>query len=153
MNGDVTPEEQSKAIVGLALDHLRDNEDALGLTVDSVDAGDYLVLYVRIPQPSGRTFVLRVSCDDYPRRPPHISFVDPEGWADRARRDTVDANFFPIGDHVHGDRGPLPVLCVPGQREFYRDGWHGGWTNPPRGDHRLEQMVTNVAIAIRARWK
>lgn len=152
MNDDATPEEQSKATVGVALHHLRNNEDALGLAVECLDAGDYLVLYVRIPRPGGRTFVMRVTCDDYPRRPPVIAFVDPDGWTDPARRDAAEAVFFPIGDHVHRDRGPLPVLCLPGQREYYRDNWHGGWTNPPVGEHRLEQMVANVAIAIRTKW-
>lgn len=152
MNGGATPEEQSKAIVGVALGHLRENQDALGLAVEGRDAGDYLVLYVRIPRPKGRTFVLRVTCDDYPRRSPLIAFVDPDGWTDLARRDVVDAGFFPVGDNIHPDRGPLPVICMAGQREYYRDGWHAGWTNPPTGEHRLEQMVMNMSIAIRTRW-
>jgi hypothetical protein len=152
VNGDATPEERSKATVGVALDYLQLNEDALALSVVCQDEGDYLVLFVRVLRPSGRTFVMRITCDDYPRRPPLLAFVDPEGWTDPARRNVVEASYFPTGEHIHSDRGLLPVICMAGQREYYRDEWHTGWTNPPTGDHRLEQMVTNMAIAIRTRW-
>lgn len=152
MTDDATPEEQSKAVVRVALEHLRQNEVVLGLAVECQDAGDYLILYVRVAKSAGRTFVMRITCDDYPRQSPALAFVDPDGWSDTTRRDIVDASYFPTGEHITRDRGPLPVICMAGQREYYRDGWHAGWTNPPTGEHRLQQMVTNMTIAIRTRW-
>lgn len=148
----LTPEEQSEAIVKVAFDNLLANRDVLGLELDCEDAGDDLVLYVRLSRVGGRSYLLQVTCDDYPRQAPLLRFVDPRAWTDLPRRHDVAPEFYPNGDYVARDRGLLPVLCLKGQRDYYRDGWHDGWTNPPTGDHELVQMITNVSIAIHSRW-
>jgi hypothetical protein len=148
----LTPEEQSKELVTTAVDHLRTNADILRLRVDVEDRDDYLVLYVLMARPSGRRFLMQVICDDYPRQPPLIRFVNPKAWTKLALRQDASPEFYPVGDKVVA-REPLPVLCLRGQRDYYRDGWHAGWTNPPADDDALPQMITNVSIAVQTLWR
>ena len=63
-----------------------------------------------------------------------------------------DAEFYPTGPDMVTGRGPLPVPCIKGHRDYYAGTWHGGWTNPPAHDHSLYQLVMNVRNAILYHW-
>jgi hypothetical protein len=126
-----TPEEQSKALVRHEYTMIEAQAEHLGWACRLADRGDYLVVYVRVPKPVGRVFVLRIECDDYPWQAPEVRFVDPQGWDETERQDRVDPSFHPRGSWVTTDRGPLPIMCLRGHRDYYRAGWHGGWMNPP----------------------
>jgi hypothetical protein len=62
--------------------------------------------------------------------------------------------FYPIGNEIVSGRGPLPVPCIKGHRDFYAGNppWHDGWTNPPSHDHSMYQLVVNLRNAILDRW-
>jgi hypothetical protein len=119
-----------------------------------VDAGDYVLIFVRIVKPGGRAFVMRLRCDDYPEVAPELRFVAPEVFEDPSEEAGPAAEFYPTGGSIAaaGQRGPLPVPCIKGHRDYYAGGWHGGWTNPPTHDHSLYQLVMNVRNAILDLW-
>lgn len=147
-----TPEEQSKALVRHEYTMIEAQSEHLGWACRLADRGDYVVVYVRIPKPGGRIFVLRIECDDYPRQAPEVRFVDPEGWDEAERQDRVEPSFHARGSWVTTDRGPLPIMCLRGQRDYYRAGWHGGWMNPPDYIDRLSQLVVSIRNAIHDHW-
>jgi hypothetical protein len=155
LEGDVsveTPEETSKARVRDEYELLVAQHDFFEWDLRLHDAGDYCVVLVRIAKPSGRVFLMRLTCDDYWQLAPKLDFLDPNLF-ETADEDTEPAaEWFPTGDYVAADRGPLPVLCIKGHRDFYKDGWHAGWTVPPTHDHALNQLVTNVHYAISKNW-
>lgn len=151
--GASSPEEASKLAVRAEFDLLVGQADVFGWTARLEDRGDYYVIYVRLQKPGGRCFVLRLECDDYPRQAPLAQFVDPDGWLVDARKDIVDASYFPRGGSYLGDRGiGYPVMCIRGHRDFYAGGWHGGWTNLPHRDDRISQFVGHVSHAISNIW-
>jgi hypothetical protein len=97
---------------------------------------------------------MRLRCDDYPEVAPELRFVAPEVFDSPSVDAPSVPEFYPTGDSIvaAGQRGPLPVLCIKGHRDYYAGGWHGGWTNPPAHDHSLYQLVMNVRNAILRRW-
>ena len=93
---------------------------------------------------------MRLRCDDYPEVAPELRFVDPAVFENPGHGRGARGRVLPAGDSIvaAGQRGPLPVLCIKGHRDYYAAGWHGGWTNPPAHDHSLYQLVMNVRNAI-----
>jgi hypothetical protein len=109
---------------------------------------------VRITKAGGRTFLMRLRCDDYPEIAPELRFIDPKVFDDSTVDASPAAEFYPTGENMvgAGGRGPLPVPCIKGHRDYYAGGWHAGWSNPPAHDHTLYQLVMNVRNAILDRW-
>lgn len=109
---------------------------------------------MRVAKPGGRSFVMRLRFDDYPEVPPELRFVAPATFDDPSETAEPAAEFYPAGEYMRppGDRGPLPVPCIKGHRDYYARGWHHGWTNPPLHDHCPYQLVLNVRYAILDRW-
>lgn len=147
-----SPEESSKALVlhEYAMIEAQAGEYGWGSLIR--DLGDYYVIYVHLHKPGGRVFVLRLECDDYPRQPPQAGFVDPAWWENMDLAERGDASFFPQGEYMQTGRGPLPVMCIRGQRDYYAAGWHAGWSNPPHNLDTLYQLVLNVRNAVYGRW-
>ncbi len=151
---EFTPEEASKRIVAWEYEMLAAEADHFGWDVRLDDRDDFYVVYVRLPKPEGRTFVLRLECDDYPRQAPLAKFINPDGWNDVHHKDEVEAKFFPAGaSYLSHDRGTgYPVMCIRGHRDYYSGPWHSGWTNPPHRDDTISRFVVNVRNAILDIW-
>jgi hypothetical protein len=149
-----TPEEEAKATVREQYAIVVAQQDEYSWRSKLLDVGDYLVLFVKISKPGGRTFLLRLRCDDYPEVAPELRFVDPAAFAHPTLGAEPASEFYPAGESMAGpgERGPFPVPCIKGHRDYYANGWHGGWTNPPAHDHSLYQLVMNVRNAILDRW-
>lgn len=147
----VSPEERSKAQALEQIERLREEADFFDWEVRVHDAGDFLVLLVRIEKPGGRTFVMRLGCDDYPAIAPQQSFINPELFETADETTEAHAEFWPQGPNVEA-RQPLPVICIRGHRDFYAGGWHSGWTDPPEAAHALYQHVVDVRNAIHDVW-
>ena len=149
-----SPEDASKAAVLEQFAMVLAQTDEYGWESIDLDVGDFLVFFIRIAKPEGRQFVMRLRCDDYPEIAPEMRFVAPEVFEHPTDTAEPAAEFYPTGPSVveAGQRGPLPVLCIKGHRDYYAGGWHGGWTNPPAHDHALYQLVMNVRNAILDRW-
>lgn len=146
------PEEASKRLVAAEFDLVAEQAPLFGWEAQSEDRGDFLAIYVRIVKSGGRTFVLRLECDDYPRQAPLAQFVDPAGWTDPKRKDIVDASYFPRGSSI-AERGiGYPVMCIRGHRDYYAGGWHPGWTNPPHDLDRISQFIVHVNHALSTIW-
>lgn len=150
----LTSEEESKAAVIAQYDLVVAQQDEYGWQSKVIDVGDFLVIFVRITKASGRTFLLRLRCDDYPEVAPELRFIDPAEFIGPTMAALPGAQFYPAGDHIvpAGNRGDLPVPCIKGHRDYYRDNWHAGWSNPPAHDHSLYQLVLNVRYAILNVW-
>jgi hypothetical protein len=144
----VPPEEESKYRMVEA------QQEEYGWRSAIIDVGDYLVIFIRIDKPEGRTFVLRLRCDDYPEVAPELRFMAPEVFDNPSEDAAPEAQVCPIGESMvaAGQRGPFPVPCIKGHREYSAGGWHTGWSNPPAHDHSLYQLVMNVRNAILDRW-
>jgi hypothetical protein len=149
-----TPEDEAKAAVSEQYAMVVAQQDEYGWEPKVVDVGDYLVIFVRITKPAGRTFIMRLCCDDYPEIAPELRFVDPAAFENPTLDTQPAREYYATGDSIvaAGQRDPLPVPCIKGHRDYYKDGWHGGWSNPPAQDHSLYQLVMNVRNAILDRW-
>lgn len=151
-----TPEDEARAAVLAQYDLVVAQQAEYGWEPALLDASDYLVIFVRIAKWGGRTFVMRLRCDDYPEIAPELRFVAPETFDAPSEAAEPATEFYPTGESVvaAGQRGPLPVPCIKGHRDYYAGSppWHGGWTNPPAHDHSLYQLVMNVRNAILDRW-
>lgn len=147
----LTPEERSKLLVRDEYEKLVAQSDFFNWRLRLSDAGDYYVLFVWVEK-AERTFVLKLECDDYPQVAPLATFIDPALFEIADAATAPGATFYPAGDYIVCDRGPLPVMCIKGHRDYYAGGWHGGWTNPPANDHSLCQHVVNVRNALLEKW-
>lgn len=149
-----TPEEEAKAATMEQYAMVVAQRDEYGWEPKILDVGDYLVIFVRVIKAGGRTFVIRLRCDDYPELAPELRFVDPTTFDDPSMDAHAAAEFYPTGDSIvaAGRRGPLPVPCIRGHRDYYAGNWHHGWSNPPAHDHSPYQLVMNVRNAILDRW-
>ena len=147
----LSPEEQSKSLVRVEYDMLVAQSDFFGWQLRIHDAGDYYVIFVRVEKNAERVFVEMLECDDYPQQAPRATFIDPELFESADETTKPEAKFHPTGDKVELGRGPLPVMCIKGHRDYY-GGWQDGWTNPPAHDHSLCQHVVNVRNAILDLW-
>jgi len=152
--GAATPEDESKVAVAAQYDMVVAQQEEYGWQSKVIDAGDYVVIFVRYEKPEGRTFVMRLRCDDYPEVAPELRFVASDVFDTPSEESQPSAEFYPAGESINpaGQRGPLPVPCIKGHRDYYADNWHAGWTNPPAHDHSLYQLVVNVHYAILDRW-
>ena len=150
----LTPEDEAKTAVAEQYAMVLDQQDEYGWQSKVVDVGDYLVIFVLIMKPEGRTFLMRLRCDDYPEIPPELRFIDPRVFDTPTIDAHPSAEHYPTGEYMvgAGQRGPLPVPCIKGHRDYYKDSWHGGWSNPPAHDHCLYQLIMNVRNAILDRW-
>jgi hypothetical protein len=149
---NLSPEEESKALVRGEYERLVAQSDFFGWTLRLVDGGDFYVIFVRIVGAGGRTFVLKLECDDYWQIAPLSGFIKPE-LLETADEDTAfDRESYPSGSEIHPDRGPLPVMCIKGHRDYYAGNWHSGWSIPPAHDHTLYQHVVNVRNALLDKW-
>ena len=148
-----TPEERSKELVAEQVGLLLAQAEHFNLECRLDDRGDYYVIYVKIAKPEGRTFILRLECDDYSRQPPLASFANPEGWINPAVKDDVQTAFWPTGGNYLADRNKgYPVMCIRGHRDYYEAAWHSGWTDPPGHHDRIYDLVVNVRNAILDIW-
>jgi len=151
-----SPEDEAKTAVSEQYAAVVAQQEEYGWEPKILDVGDYLVIFVRITKPGGRTFIMRLRCDDYPVIAPELRFVDPAVFDAPSAEAEAAAEFYPVGESIApaGQRGPLPVPCIKGHRDYYAGNppWHGGWTNPPAHDHCLYQLVMNVRNAILDRW-
>lgn len=149
-----TPEDEAKAAARKQYGMVVAQQDEYGWEPKIVDVGDYLVIFVRVTKPSGRTFLMRLRCDDYPEIAPELRFVNPDIFGNPTVGAQPAAEFYPAGDSIvpAGQRGSLPVPCIKGHRDYYAAGWHGGWSNPPAHDHSIYQLIMNVRNAILDRW-
>ncbi len=151
-----TPEDESKSAASAQYAMVLAQQEEYGWESKLLDAGDYLVIFVRIIKPGGRSFLMRLRCDDYPEVAPELHFIDPAAFGSLSGETEPAAEFYPTGESIiaAGQRGPLPVLCIKGHRDYYVGSppWHAGWTNPPAHDHCLYQLVMNVRNAILDRW-
>lgn len=147
-----TPEELSKAQALEQIERLREEADFFGWEIRVYDAGDFLVVFVLIEKPGGRTFLMRLECDDYPAIAPRQSFLDPTLFESADEETEAKAEFWPTGPNVVTDKGSLPVTCIKGHRGYYEEAWHDGWSNPPAADHALYQHVVHVRNAIFDVW-
>ena len=148
---ELTPEEQSKSLVRDEYEKLVAQSNFFDWQLRLHDAGDYYVIFVRITKTLERVYVLKLECDDYPQIAPKASFIDPGLFESADETTEPDADYYPSGDRIVTNRGPLPVMCIKGHRDYY-GGWHDGWTNPPAHDHSLCQHVVNVRNALLEKW-
>lgn len=148
----MNPEDEARAAVAAQYDMVAAQQDEYGWTSALADVGDYFVVLVKLSKPGGRQFVVRLQCDDYPEIAPQLRFVAPDTFADPSAEAQLE--HYPRGEHIvaAGERGPLPVPCIKGHRDYYAGGWHAGWTNPPTHDHSLYQLVVNIRNAILDHW-
>jgi hypothetical protein len=151
-----SPEAEAKAAVIEQYTMVEQQQEEYGWEPALLDVGDYLVIFTRFSKPGGRSFLMRLRCDDYPEIAPELRFVNPEVLEAPALETEPAAEFYPTGESVvaAGERGALPVPCIKGHRDYYAGNppWHGGWTDPPAHDHSLYQLVMNVRNAILDRW-
>jgi hypothetical protein len=155
MTDDVTtPEEEAKTAVLGQYEMVAAQCDEYGWEPKILDVGDYLVVFVRITKVGGRSFLMRLRCDDYPEIAPELRFIDAGVFAKPSMDAQPATGFYPTGPSIipAGQRGPLPVPCIKGHRDYYAGNWHPGWTNPPAHDHSLYQLVMNMRNAILDRW-
>jgi len=150
----MTPEDEAKAAVHEQYAMVNAQQHEYGWEPKILDVGDYLVIFVRMGKPGGRTFLMRLRCDDYAEVAPELHFINPAVFDDPTLDAQPAAEFYPIGESIvaAGQRGLLPVLCIKGHRDYYAAAWHGGWSHPPAHDHSLYQLVMNVRNAILDRW-
>jgi hypothetical protein len=148
----LSPEQESKSLVRGEYDQLAAQSDFFDWNLRLIDAGDFWVIYVRIEKPGGRVFVEKLECDDYALVAPQVGFIKAELFESADADTPLDAESHPVGENVVTDRGPLPVMCIKGHRDYYAAGWHGGWSSPPAHDHTLYQHVVNVRNAILNKW-
>lgn len=149
---ELTPEEESKALVRIEFEQLQAQSDFFGWRLRLLDAGDFYVIFARIAGRGGRVFVLKLECDDYWQVAPLSGFIEPELFESANESTPFNRNSYPAGDYVDHGRGPLPVICVKGHRDYYAGAWHTGWSVPPAHDHRLYHHVVNVRNALLDRW-
>jgi hypothetical protein len=149
---DATPEDEAKALARREYGLLVDQSDTYGWQTRLVDAGDYLVIFVRIVKSPERVFVLKLECDDYGTLSATSVFINPSLFQTAHQNTPGEAEFYPRGDHIDMNHGPLPRICIIGHRDYYAGGWHDGWTNPPSHQHTLYQHVVNVRNAILDTW-
>jgi len=151
-----TPEDEAKAAALEQYAMVVAQSDEYGWEPKILDVGDYLVIFVRIAKPAGRAFLMRLRCDDYLEVAPELRFLDPATFDNPSMDAQPAADFYPKGTSIvaAGQRGPLPVPCIKGHRDYYAGNppWHRGWGNPPAHDHSLYQLVMNVRNAILDRW-
>jgi hypothetical protein len=150
-----TPEDESKAIAIGQYRLIEAQQEGYGWHSVMIDVGDYVAVFVLIEKPQGRTFVMRLRFDDYPEIAPELRFVAPEVFAAPTEKAVPEAQCYPTGPSIVGanqGRGPLPVPCIIGHRDYYANGWHQGWTNPPTHEHTPYQLVMNMRNAILDRW-
>jgi hypothetical protein len=150
----VTPEDEARAAVRDQYVMVAAQQEEYGWGAAVIDTGNYLVIFVKIEKPQGRTFVMRLRCDDYPEQAPELRFVAPAAFDQPSEAWQPSAEFYPRGDNIvnEAERLYLPVPCIKGHRDYYAKGWHQGWTNPPAHDHSLYQLVTNIRNAVFDRW-
>jgi hypothetical protein len=154
-DGAISPEDEAKATAREQHRMISAQQDEYGWQATMIDVGDYLLTFVRVEKPLGRTFVMRLKFDDYPEIAPELRFIDPIAYDSSLAEAEPEADFYPTGDHVVGPnqgRGPLPVPCIIGHRDYYAAGWHSGWVNPPTEEHSPYQLVMNVRNAILNVW-
>jgi hypothetical protein len=149
---NLTPEEESKALVHAEYERLVAQSDFFGWSLRLVDAGDFYVIFVRIVGAGDRTFVLKLECDDYWQIAPRSGFIKPELFETADEDTAFDRESYPRGDYLVDGRGPLLVMCIKGHRDYYADNWHSGWSIPPAHDHTLYQHVVNVRNALLDKW-
>jgi hypothetical protein len=147
-----TPEEQSKSLVHDEYEKLVAQSYFFGWQLRLHDAGDYYVIFVRVEKTPERVFLLKLECDDYTQVAPRSTFIDPDLFETADEATEPDDAFYPSGDYVVAGRGPLPVMCIKGHRDYYAGGWHAGWTDPPAHDQSLYQHVVNVRNALLEKW-
>jgi hypothetical protein len=150
-----TPEDESKAAATEQYRLIEAQQEEYGWRSTMIDLGDYLAVFVRIEKPGGREFVMRLRFDDYPEIAPELRFVAPDVIDAPSAEAAPEEGFYPTGPSIVGanqGRGPLPVPCIIGHRDYYAAGWHGGWTNPPTHEHTPYQLVMNVRNAILNVW-
>ena len=75
---ELTPEEESKALVRIEFQQLQAQSDFFGWRLRLLDAGDFYVIFARIAGRGGRVFVLKLECDDYWQLAPLSGFIEPE---------------------------------------------------------------------------
>jgi hypothetical protein len=151
----VTAEEESKAAAIEEYRLIDARQEDYAWRSAMIDVGDYIVVFVRIEKPGGRTFVMRLRFDDYPDVAPELRFVAPDAFDAPSEAFVPEARFYPAGPSIVGadqGRGPLPVPCIIGHRDYYAGGWHDGWSNPPGHQHTPYQLVMNVRNAILTHW-
>jgi hypothetical protein len=148
------PEDEAKAAVLRQYAMILAQQEEYGWEPAILDADDYLVIFIRVVKPAGREFVMRLRCDDYPEIAPELRFIEPAAFGSPTLEAPPEAQFYPTGNYIVGSRqrGPLPVPCIKGHRDYYAGGWHEGWSNPPAHDHSLYQLVMNVRNAILQHW-
>ncbi len=147
-----TPEDEAKALAHREYELLVEQSDTYGWRTRLVDAGDYLVIFVRIEKSPDLAFVLKLECDDYGPLAARLVFIDPDLFETADENTPGAAEFYPHGDHIDVDHGPLPRICIIGHRDYYVGGWHQGWSDPPTHQHTLYQHVVNVRNAILDTW-
>jgi hypothetical protein len=70
-------------------------------------------------------FVLKLVCEDYWQIAPLSGFIRPALFDAADLATPFDRGSYPSGGDVVEGRGPLPVLCIKGHRDYYDRGWHG----------------------------
>ena len=73
----ISPEDESKAHAREQYRMISAQQDEYGWQSTIIDVGDYVVTFVRVEKPLGRTFVMRLKFDDYPEIAPELRFIDP----------------------------------------------------------------------------
>ncbi len=109
---NLTPEEESKALVRDEYERLVAQSDFFGWTLRLVDAGDFYVVFVRIVAGGDRAFVLKLECDDYWQIAPLSGFIAPELFEAADENTAFNPDSYPSGSEIHLDRG----LWVPQTR-------------------------------------
>jgi hypothetical protein len=148
----VTPEETSRALIAEQYEALLAQAELLDVEVRYEEAGDDATITVRCMKPEGRTFVFRLTCDDYPRVAPLLRFINPAAWGDSSLVHDFAREHWPMGEHIAERNKPFPVPCIRGHRDYYEGGWHPGWTIPPHEEDTPYQLVVHIRNAILDAW-
>lgn len=112
------------------------------------DRDDAAIVRASLRARDGEEYHLQLLCDDYPERPPSVTFVNEEGWAS-------DVRAWPSGTpafHVFVKPPPVSFLCLPLTREGLS--YHRAWTRDPSVDawdprrHHLLDVLARVQLLL-----
>jgi hypothetical protein len=153
----MSPEEEAKKAAIIEFDRLKRVGEELDISVNLEETEDYVILFVLMEdrRSSGRRLLLKLKCDDYPQQAPFLECLNPEAFNNHDLWNDVRAEFYPKGPNMVVDlnRSSMPIMCIPGHRLYYANGWHQPpWINPPKEQHSIYGFVTRVRSAFFDTW-
>lgn len=145
-------EDNAKAAARHEYERLVAQAEHLDLDLRWIETDDFGVIMARCTKPEGRTFVFRLTCDDYPRIAPLLRFLHARAWENPELECDSAREHWPTGDRMAERAKPFPVPCIRGHRDYYEGGWHDGWSKPLVEADTIYQTVVQIRNAIFSVW-